>query len=377
MVGMLTRNESDVIVAPLDHVTAREEVIDYTIGIAVIGYQLLIKRPGMSDSMWTAYILVFSDGVWVSLLVSLALSLVVLVASVNYSPFESKTRVSEIAMIPIYAVSQQGWFSDVTARSCRIAYITLYLTTTLSYAAYTSTLTSALATQKMTLPFVDMAGALRIGSYGIGFPKGFSVETAFRYATGGLYKDVWDKLIMSDPENLVPNDDAGIDRVLTKKYAFLAQDVYSRLDNIVPRPCDYVVLPKDYFTLSTAMGVTTGSPYKRIFNAYLLKMKDSGMMDKFRRNHVSQYSDCEQTGAQPLGIQNVFSGFMLVPFGVAMATVFLFIEFVCLRFSRTTDLKSSSNTGKQKEDLHALDQTSSNLPFQLQKFLSGNQPSGT
>ncbi|XP_042214599.1 uncharacterized protein LOC121861103 [Homarus americanus] len=153
----------------------------------------------------------------------------------------------------------------LSSTSARITFITIYLNTMLLYAFYTCFIISNLTVTHYSRPFNSMQEMYDKGDNDFGFAKGISVEGSFKLATGGLYKDVWERLVEPNYGSLVHSDDQGIRQALyDPRYVHFmlgTKFIFNYGHN-----CDLLMLPTKYMTIGSTFAVPKGSPLRRIFS---------------------------------------------------------------------------------------------------------------
>ncbi len=85
----------------------------------------------------------------------------------------------------------------------------------------------------------------------------------FQEAKQGIYHDLW-KGISRDLSNLVPDVQAGLEKVRNEKYAFVAEK--TPLKVIVGEDCDLDIIKEDFFPGDAGFVMPQGWPYTKYFN---------------------------------------------------------------------------------------------------------------
>ncbi|XP_064099385.1 glutamate receptor ionotropic, kainate 2-like [Macrobrachium nipponense] len=265
LVKELLDNNADVVVTALDNSNARVRVLDFLLGLKEIGYQLVVRRPGLMERTWTSFTSELVPAAW---LATVAFALMVppfLCFSSKFSPQETeRISLKDAYILTIGAFTVQGSWLEVRSISTRIIFITIFFTTLLVYAHYTSALVSLLTVASTSTHITSLQSLLEDGTYSFGFQRDISVQSYFETSQGGLFHNVWKQLVLGNPSNLPTTDDAGITWVLDKKYVHMIEENLYRAK--FSSACDTVMVRGKYFTQQTGFALQKGSPLQKIFN---------------------------------------------------------------------------------------------------------------
>ncbi|KAK7086193.1 hypothetical protein SK128_024697 [Halocaridina rubra] len=279
LVRDILENSADVVVTSLDRNEARSRAIDYLVGLREVGYQLVARRVGLMDSTWTSFTSELVPASWTVTMVFAILVPPILTLVAYFSPKETvKITLKDAYIITIGAFTAQGSDTDVKSISTRIVFITIFLTTLLVYAHYTSALVSLFTVASTSTDFSNLQDLVADGSYKLGFLRGISIQNEFEKATYGQYHDAWNKLVQGNPDNLPTSQSEGIRRVVSEKYIYMMEENLYRSD--YSNDCDTVMMDGKYFRQQTGFAVAKGSPIQDIFNAKLMRMRDGGVLSR-------------------------------------------------------------------------------------------------
>ncbi|KAJ4428518.1 hypothetical protein ANN_24560 [Periplaneta americana] len=172
---------------------------------------------------------------------------------------------------------------DITPRStsCRLVYITAYLTALVLLAAYSAALISSLTVYSSNLPFSDLEGLLKENSYKVGVVS----ESEMFYTVSddtdvGIFKDVYSRMLL-DQENFPTTTLDGLHRVCKMKFAFMAYPE-SVLPLIRKVNCSIVPLPYKSYPISLAIAFRANNPYIDFFSYRLRMLRDGGIIHRLR-----------------------------------------------------------------------------------------------
>ena len=76
--------------------------------------------------------------------------------------------------------------------------------------------------------------------------------------------------------------------------------------------CEVVVLPANYDFKPLSYGFQKDSPYLGLFNFYLHKMRERGVMKEILKKYETPPQVCPDLSGKPLGINSTFTAFVLL-----------------------------------------------------------------
>ncbi|PNF35916.1 hypothetical protein B7P43_G06976 [Cryptotermes secundus] len=163
--------------------------------------------------------------------------------------------------------------------SCRLLYLTSYLTYVILFTAYSAVFISILAVHQFAMPFLDFQGLLDIGTYRFGVVRlpvyldifdecNMSIRGnamhLFQQATDPALTQVYRKLIVSNINDLPKSTKEGFQRICDdSNYAF-AIDELSAINNRLT--CEVIAVPYAFLRIPTSMIINKRSPYRKLFS---------------------------------------------------------------------------------------------------------------
>ncbi|XP_068245224.1 glutamate receptor ionotropic, kainate 2-like [Palaemon carinicauda] len=315
-------DRADVVVTALDHSDVRREVLDFPLSLREVGYQLIIQRPGLMDETWTSFTSELMPASWTATITFTFLVPLCLYICAHLSPLETENvTLKDAYLLTIGALAYQGSWLEVKSTSTRIVFISIFLSTLLIYAHYTSALVSLLTVSSNNNGIISLQDLLKSQNYGFGFARDISIQEEFLNARSGLYHDVWNKLTSGDTEDLPTSNEEGINKVIRGNYVFMMEEnIYRARFYTV---CDVMVIPGKYFLQGTGFAFRKGSPLLEVFNAQLLKMHTGGILNRLWERWQPPSALCTSEGVISLGLVHIFTAFLVLQLGIALALVFL------------------------------------------------------
>ena len=82
-------------------------------------------------------------------------------------------------------------------------------------------------------------------------------------STNAIYQQLYQG-VMSDPDNLVRDSEAGVKKTMHEKYAFIGETTYLQLT--VSKNCQLSMIKEKFFANKHAFVIPHGWPYKKYFD---------------------------------------------------------------------------------------------------------------
>jgi len=125
LIGMVQREEIDVIAADLTQTWSRMAVVDFSKPFLATSLTLLLKDTGEPAPIWARWLAPFAPSLWILLLVSLLATLLVLWLAVRLSPIERRSQSNVSDLICRLAVpwipSSHCWTPRAASSKCATA----------------------------------------------------------------------------------------------------------------------------------------------------------------------------------------------------------------------------------------------------------------
>ncbi|PNF26534.1 hypothetical protein B7P43_G13974 [Cryptotermes secundus] len=271
MVGMLVRGEAVVGASSFLMTTERMDAVDYTYSLADAPTNVYIRRPEVYSLPWTSSLAPFTSRLWFCVLavlaiLTLALSIICTIqrrhGNRNELPFG--LRDSWLSMLGIFC--QQGHYVLPRSNPGRMVCFTAHLCAAVLLAGYAGNYISVLsAGRPLQLPFTSFRGMLDHGSYRLGaMPRSAQLDF-FDEATDPLSKEIYEKLILPDIQNLPLSYADAFKRVCDSKYAFMSSPAMMRQFNRNLN-CTFISLPQANIPGVIAMTTIKKFPYRGLLN---------------------------------------------------------------------------------------------------------------
>ena len=114
--------------------------------------------------------------------------------------------------------------------------------------------------------------------------------------------------------------------------------------NYASVPCNVSTESVSYFRVSIAWALQKDSPLRPLFNFYLTKAKESGEINRLMTRYVPS-KVCYDSGFKPIAFQSIFTAFVMLSIGIALAMISSFVE----KLHAIRDASEKSGKPKDKE----------------------------
>ena len=104
--------------------------------------------------------------------------------------------------------------------------------------------------------------------------------------------------------------------------------------------CEIIKCPKIYDFKPGAMAFQKDSPYLGLFNYYMRRMREAGVLQRIRKAYQSMPRVCPGLKGRPLGIENCVGAFLVIGMGIGAAIGLFTAEWI---------FKMSNGTSKKNE----------------------------
>ncbi|XP_063845570.1 glutamate receptor ionotropic, kainate 5-like isoform X2 [Scylla paramamosain] len=343
MVGALQTREVDLTVSLLSLTKERQEVVTYTQPINVLSRKLFVA----THEDFAKKMLAYTSPMDTLLYWCIAANMVLLAAALflierlqhSYDFMQEEPVTMGVATwYMLSALLQQGSSTCPFSVSARAIHWLGYIVSVIVYTSYSATLVSHLAVeQPAPLPFTDLRGLSRQSGWDAGCNKNDLFQVTASQTCVGSQNDecrvlleAWQKAVLRSPDNLVNSYSEGLQKVLKGKYVFIGVDIYTNyyIRNLPPEDsCRIKVLPRRYITGGSGIGLQKHSPFRRIFDHSLQKMRESGLMENLRNKWLSAGAKtCSRKTVINAGFSDVAAIFILLGGGAVLSCLLLVLE---------------------------------------------------
>ncbi|XP_069956158.1 glutamate receptor ionotropic, delta-1-like isoform X2 [Cherax quadricarinatus] len=349
MVGELQRGLADLTVSELSITKERSDVIAYTQPVYIISRRMYVSTQKDFLKTMLAYATPMDTLVYVCVFASLvamalALHLIERLRLWFLPSRDEPVGLSVAAWYMVSALLQQGCDTSPSSIAGRIIFWVGFMVPLIVYSSYSATLVSNLAVEKPApLPFSNLLQLSRQKNWDAGVNNNdlFQV-TASQTCVGSpaeecrVMRDVWSNVVMRNPGNIVNSYSQGLEKVLNGKYVFIGVDVatnYYIRQLATQEACRVKELPGKYLMGGVAIGLQHNSPFRRIFDHSLQRMREVGLLNRLALTWLKTERSCTPGNTVSASMLELSAMFILLIMGLAASLLVLAAE---LTISRST-----------------------------------------
>ncbi|KAL0269319.1 UNVERIFIED_CONTAM: hypothetical protein PYX00_007100 [Menopon gallinae] len=315
LVGMLQRREIDAAVSNFLMDAQRSRTIDFTRPLMRSSYQIFFKSMGNTFN-WDAILRPFKKDIWLTICGWIILCATFYwlshIFTLKYG-LESATKRDDFTLI------NSGLF--FVKALCNQAALIYFLTS-----------------RSPVRPFDSLRGLLETNTYKLQTIAKTAHYIYFSSSTNPLLHKIYLELIQVIPEDQLPlSTEEALDKVCKERNLAHFGDIvnaitYVKEINSKDSNCKIMYLSKEISPIYSSIGLTRDSPYKFLFNHFLHKIIDAGIINKLQRNafqNVKHRREVRTWGV--IESKDVFQAFAILAIGLLLSTIVFTIEILYFR----------------------------------------------
>ncbi|XP_045610633.2 probable glutamate receptor isoform X2 [Procambarus clarkii] len=337
MIGDVLSGRAHVVVAHLSQTYSRALVIDFSSVLLKFSYRIFAQPHGGSAASWTAYTRPFSTGLWVGLVLTLMV-LATVYAAVSHCYCLMLARAAgrglrrsittyrewkrECPLLVWAAITQQGWPTSPDAGALRVLFWMMYVIGVVVAASYSATLVSFLTVINDQLPFESLEDLKKLPKFRLGIQKGSVLEELFK---SQKFLEYWETLIEPYSNTVVKTyTELRALALKSNNYAYVGSFEVQILDPV--GACTMKSARQHLLFNDGALGWPQGSPYLQLFDHFINKFRESGLLKKLMDVWYPRPYACPGQPVVALGLQQVFTAFVLLSLGAGLSFLLLSLE---------------------------------------------------
>ena len=194
------------------------------------------------------------------------------------------------------------------------------------------------------IPFTNAEELLK-SSYQITMVRDTALTAALETANSDNMKKLWSTKFEDQDKSLVSNVSEALKVVEESVYTLFEDSVIVKS---LPEYKDCKIIDTGYTLLSfqVAFAVAKNSPLRGVFNAALAHLQESGVLDRIKKNYLPLEPVCGQGSGTSLGFGTICSAFAALGFGLALAGLCLWGEFIAKHYIGTSERRSSDRRSR-------------------------------
>ncbi|PSN36657.1 hypothetical protein C0J52_24933 [Blattella germanica] len=328
----------------------RAEVVDFIAPLLEERTYVFIKEPDSIPMKWTDFIRPFSVELRCLVVgIYIILSFVLWFTQVVDKWRKRDYRIND-AMFAVFATfCTQSQDLEKIRGPCRIVFFTSHLTALVLMAGYSASLISTLASREISLPFHDFQGLLEDGSYKVGVLTNSAQFDNIKLMSELAIRKVYWKLMAPYVDSMPLNDEEAFQRVCSEKFAYLSEF----LETVgTKQPCRVTPVPQASIPATLSMAIAKNSPYLRLFNHLIQRMRRAGILKKLKLQILDTHIPETSNPTRRLDLVQVAPLFSILLLGFVASINILFLE--RLMYRKRSFVSSRKNV--YQKDVETLDE---------------------
>jgi len=296
LVGMVQREEIDLIAADLTVTWSRMSTIDFSKPFLASSLTLLLKDPSQYSVAMSAWFDPFSWDVWILLIISYFVSSLVLCLVARLSPIENTSIAARLSLKDSFWYLISCWFraSDFkpkawSARLLSCCWWMFYITVIIIYFLH---LPPHLATPTTASRPTTVQSVLD-KDVTFGVVQGGSTLQLLKSSFNPLHQSLWNSISSDYSTSIIESYNAGMQRVNNENGSFSIVMESNAADYLTAQDCSlYTVgsLEDRHY----AFGFPKGSRHRRMFSQGLLEMTETGKLSAAKFKWWPEPTNCPQ-----------------------------------------------------------------------------------
>ncbi|XP_069679125.1 glutamate receptor ionotropic, kainate glr-3-like [Periplaneta americana] len=324
MIGMLQRSQAQVAVTMFSMTLQRKDVVDFTVPITLMRYAMYIQEKTLMKPNWMSFFAPFGQMLWITIIITIA-TMVAFLAAMGHWLGTSSIGHMDSLFIVFTVFTQQAPHPPLKPLSGSVAILTAQLTVLVLMAAYSGTLISFLTVRKIFMPFTDLAGFLKDGSYQLGVIEKTSEYDYFANNTDETMHKIYERLMKPNAENIVRSELDGLHRVCSARYAFLSS-TYFMIEPLKQRNCSIIAVPIGTFQVPVAIIMNKASPYRELLDHNLQIMRRVGILKRLQLALSPKSTSPASESAIDVHLGHVMPLFFMLISGLITAVIVFCVE---------------------------------------------------
>ncbi|XP_045769829.1 glutamate receptor ionotropic, kainate 3-like isoform X1 [Maniola jurtina] len=352
MIYKIREDKADFAICDLTITKERQKGIDFSTPFMSLGISILYKEPSKQPPEMFSFMAVFSKEVWYYMvLVQLGLGvLMIFVGRISNKEWQNPVpcveqpeelsnqfSLANSVWLIIGSVMQQGSEIAPIALAPRIITSVWWFFTMVMVASYVGTLVAFLIVEKNVMPFQTVDELYEQKHIAYGAKENGSTVDFFKYSTNPKYNEM--HATMKRRGWIVSNNDIGVEKTEKGNFAFFMES--TSIEYTKERHCDLIQVGELLDSKNYGIGMKKKSPYKRYIDSALLKLKESGEIQKLKEIWWKEKRDGGKCGKKQdkeqkqLGMKNMLGAFVVLGVGCPIGLVIAIIDMMWGVFKRS------------------------------------------
>ncbi|CAD5113718.1 DgyrCDS2882 [Dimorphilus gyrociliatus] len=342
LVGIMQKQEADLLFAPLSVTDARRKVMDFSTPYYFEYSSALIKLPGENEGKWKVITEPFRWEVWLCIVMSVPFTGVIawIITKIslylmNGTPLfmEDIFRIWDKSMWYVFgALLTQGGAYQPRTMPGRTVIAFWWCFSIVMVATYSGNLIAFLTVSKQEIPFNSLSTLVETSNYKWGLMGGTFYEDHLKNVTDPILKEFYTKMREFYEEDKSILDivfSNHIEKVKNEKYTLISDK--TSLEYEVIQDCSLSTIKDKFLSFPYAIGMQKGSHFFRELDELLLSLRSGGIIQFWHNKHWPKDKGCtslNQPTSKPVTILDVQSAFYILLGGLFISLLILIYELI-------------------------------------------------
>ncbi|KAL9905878.1 ionotropic receptor 75d [Glossina fuscipes fuscipes] len=290
---------------------------------------IMFRQPSLS-AVANIFAMPFENDVWIALVILIVFTILVFILELMFSPYKHNMDYWDCAVFVWGAMCQQGFYLNVTNRSCRIVIFTTFVANLFLFTSFSANIVALLQSPSEAIKSLhDLTQSpLEIGVQDTVYNKIY-----FNESTDPVTNLLYHKKIASKGENIYIRPMVGMEKVRTGLFAYQVelQAGYQIISDTFNEPEKCGLKELEAFQLPIiAIPTRKNFPYKELFRRQLRWQREIGLMNREERKWFPQKPKCEGGvgGFISVGITECRYALVMFTFGMLLSVLVLCAELI-------------------------------------------------
>ncbi|XP_030387287.1 uncharacterized protein LOC115633915, partial [Scaptodrosophila lebanonensis] len=287
---------------------------------------IMFRQPPLS-AVANIFAMPFEMDVWISILLLLIITVIVLVVELLFSPHTHDMNYLDTLNFVIGAMCQQGFYANVQNRSTRIIVFTTFVAALFLFTSFSANIVALLQSPSDAIQTLGDLGhsPLEIGVQDTQYNKIYFTES-----TDPVTKSLYQKKIAGKGDHAYMRPAVGMEKMRTGLFAYQVelQAGYQIVSDTFSEPEKCGLMELEPFQLPMlAVPTRKNFPYKELFRRQLRWQREVGLVNREERKWIPQKPKCETGvgGFVSIGITECRYALAIFAYGLLIS----FLYFIC------------------------------------------------
>ncbi|KAH8374046.1 hypothetical protein KR200_005612 [Drosophila serrata] len=292
LMGRFQRYELDFAQLAIFMRLDRIALVDFVAETYRVRAGIMFRQPPLS-AVANIFAMPFENDVWVSILMLLIITTIVLVVELLFSPHTHDMSYMDTLNFVWGAMCQQGFYVEVRNRSARIIVFTTFVAALFLFTSFSANIVALLQSPSDAIRSLTDLGQspLEIGVQDTQYNKIYFTES-----TDPVTKNLYHKKIASKGDNVYMRPVLGMERMRTGLFAYQVelQAGYQIVSDTFSEPEKCGLMELEPFQLPMlAVPTRKNFPYKELIRRQLRWQREVSLVNREERKWIPQKPKCE------------------------------------------------------------------------------------